>query len=50
LCHIFGLSARAEPVDKLFGLKDGRLQARGYYVLPEFDLEPAPLSQKNNST
>jgi hypothetical protein len=38
LCHIFGLSARGEPVHQLFGLKDGRLQARGFYLLPDFPL------------
>jgi hypothetical protein len=38
LCHIFGLTARAEPVHSLFGLSDGRLQARGFYVLPDFPL------------
>jgi hypothetical protein len=36
LCHIFGLNARAEHVDKLFGLRDGQLQERGYAVVPEF--------------
>ena len=39
LCHIFGLSARGEPVHQLFGLKDGRLQARGYYLLPDFPFD-----------
>ena len=39
LCHIFGLTARGEPVNQLFGLKDGRLQARGFYVLPGFSFE-----------
>jgi hypothetical protein len=37
LCHIFGLSPRGERVNRLFGLQDGRLQARGYYVLPHFE-------------
>jgi hypothetical protein len=36
LCHIFGLNARGEPVQRLFGLRDGRLLERGYHVLPEF--------------
>jgi hypothetical protein len=36
LCHIFGLSARGDPVHQLFGLKDGRLQPRGFYLLPDF--------------
>lgn len=40
LCHIYGLSARREPVQTLYGVQDGRLQARGYYVLPDFDPEP----------
>ena len=39
LCHIFGLTARGEPVHRLFGLKDGRLQARGFYLLPDFSFE-----------
>ena len=39
LCLIFGLSARGEPVHQLFGLKDGRLQARGYYLLPDFPFD-----------
>jgi hypothetical protein len=38
LMHIFGLTARGEPVHKLFGLRDGRLQARGFYLLPRFPL------------
>jgi hypothetical protein len=37
LCHIFGLTARAQRVHQLFGLRDGRLQARGFYLLPDFD-------------
>jgi len=36
LCHIFGLNARRENVQALYGLRDGRLQERGYHVLPEF--------------
>jgi hypothetical protein len=39
LCHIFGLSARGESVHQLFGLNDGRLRARGFYVLPEFPFD-----------
>lgn len=39
LCHIFGLSARGDFVHQLFGLKDGRLQARGFYLLPEFTFD-----------
>lgn len=36
LCHIFGLNARNEGVQGLYGLRDGRLQERGYQVLAEF--------------
>ena len=36
LCLIFGLNARKEPVQQLYSLKDGQWQARGYFVLPEF--------------
>lgn len=36
LCHVFGLSARSEPVDGLFGLHDGRLLEREYHVIPDF--------------
>ena len=39
LCHIFGLTARGEPAHQLFGLKDGRLQARGFYLLPDFPFD-----------
>jgi len=39
LCHIFGLSARGEPVHQLFGLKDGRLCPRGFYLLPELPFD-----------
>lgn len=39
LCHIFGLNARREQVQGLFGLRDGRLLERGFHVLPDFDLE-----------
>ena len=39
LCHIFGLTARGEHVNQLFGLKDGRLQARGFYLLPDFPFD-----------
>jgi hypothetical protein len=37
LCHIFGLTARKEPVHKLYTLKDARWQSRGYFLLPEFN-------------
>jgi hypothetical protein len=36
LTHIFGLTARGEPVHKLFGLRDGRLQPRGFHLLSDF--------------
>jgi hypothetical protein len=36
LCHIYGLNARNEKVEGLFGLRDGRLVERGYHVIPEF--------------
>jgi hypothetical protein len=39
VCHIFGLTAREEIVNQLLGLKEGRLQNRGYYVLPSFPLD-----------
>lgn len=39
LCHVFGLTARGEPVHQLFGLKDGRLQARGFHLLPGFTFD-----------
>jgi hypothetical protein len=42
LCHIFGLTARNEPVQRLHGLKDGRLQFRGYYIIPEFHPDQWP--------
>jgi hypothetical protein len=35
LCHIFGLNARGEGVQALFGLRGNRLVERGYYVLPD---------------
>jgi hypothetical protein len=35
LCHIFGLSARGEEVQALFGLRGNRLVERGYYILPD---------------
>jgi len=39
LCHVFGLTARGEPVHQLFGLKDGGLKSRGFYLLPDFTCE-----------
>lgn len=52
LCHIFGLNARNEAVAGLFGLRDGRLQERGFHVVPDFDLsslEASALSAKEHS-
>ncbi len=39
LCGIFGLTARGDRVNGLFTLKDGRLQTRGFYLLPDFKPE-----------
>jgi hypothetical protein len=41
LCLIFGLNARQEPIRQLYSLNDGRWQARGYFVLPDFDWQAA---------
>ncbi len=38
LCHIFGLTATGEKVDALYGLADGRLQQRGFYIIPDESL------------
>jgi hypothetical protein len=46
LCHIFGLDSAGDKVEGLFGLEDGRLLERGYYVIPDFD--PALNDQKPN--
>ena len=40
LCHIFGLDRDGDPADRVFGLADARLLARGYHVVPDFDLTP----------
>lgn len=37
LCHIFGLNARHESVQALFGLDDGRLLPRPFHVIEAFD-------------
>jgi hypothetical protein len=37
ICHIFGLNARSERVNKLFGLSGGQLVERGFYMVDEFD-------------
>lgn len=39
LSHIFGLNARRDKVQGLFGLRDGRLLERGFHVIPDFDLQ-----------
>lgn len=51
LCHIFGLTARGDKVHSLFGLRDGRLQARGFFTIPDFNSEPdqAPLPAQEES-
>jgi hypothetical protein len=41
LCHIFGLTARGDKVNALFGLHDGRLQSRGFFTIPDFHPEPS---------
>lgn len=41
LCHIFGLNARGDHVNKLFGQHNGNLNERGYRILPEFNFETA---------
>lgn len=47
LCHIFGLSARCDRINGLYGLQDGRLQARGYFMLPDFQPEQWEQKIKN---
>ncbi len=37
LCHIFGLNARNQPVEKLFGLRNGQLVERGYHVMETWE-------------
>lgn len=39
LCHIFGLNARKENVDTLFGQRDAQLAARGFHVIEQFQPE-----------
>ena len=41
LCHIFGLYEDLSKDERLFGLEDGRLLERGYYVIPEFPIDGA---------
>ena len=42
LCHIFGLTARADRINALFGLHDARLLRRGFHVLPGFEPRDFP--------
>ena len=37
--HQWGINARGEPVAQLYGLCGGRLERRGYRVIPEADLQ-----------
>jgi hypothetical protein len=39
LCFIFGLNARGEQVQELFGLHDNFLRPRGYWVLDQADAD-----------
>jgi len=39
LCGIFGLTARGDNVAGMFGLIDGRLQRRSFYLVDELDRE-----------
>ena len=39
LCHIFGLNARREEVHGLYSMHENQLLQRGFYILPEFDLQ-----------
>jgi hypothetical protein len=39
LCHIFGLTARDEPVHTLFGQREGERVARGFYLVPNDALQ-----------
>ena len=50
LCHIFGLNARGDHVDKLFGQHNGNLVERGYRILPDFDLETVTNGETRNES
>jgi hypothetical protein len=50
LCHIFGLNARGDHVNKLFGQHNGNLVERGYRILPEFDLETITNREPRNES
>src|ERR1041385_1095636 len=39
VCHIFGLAARGDKHNAAYTQKDGRLQRRGYFLLPDFKPE-----------
>lgn len=50
LCHIFGLSARGDLHQQLHGWHEGRLQPRGFFLLPEFKPEQwQPKNARNAS-
>lgn len=47
LCHIFGLTARGDLINGLYGLRDAQLLERGFRVIPnfnpdEYETKPAP--------
>jgi hypothetical protein len=48
LMHIFGVSAQAQPVHRLYGLREGRLQPRGFHLLPDSAVEPWHLAANSN--
>jgi hypothetical protein len=37
ISHVYGVTPRGEKVDRLFGLRDGRLTERGFHVIDSFD-------------
>ena len=39
LCLLYGANARREPLSGLFTLRQGQLQRRGYFIVPDFDPE-----------
>ena len=50
LCHIFGLNARGDQVNKLFGQHNGMLVERGYRIIPEFDLQSVSSVESHNES
>lgn len=42
LCLIYGMTARGDRLNGLFGLHDGRLRLRGFHLLPDFNLNQYP--------